>query len=337
MTPRERVLTALRHEQPDYSPYCLPIDPEPLERLDRHYGGTEWRSAVVDHLVALGLDSGHEELGDGRWRDKFGVVWAQANDFHVVEIPLREPTLEGFQPPDLFGPEDLARVQQWCVQPSDLFRGFSIGFSFFERAWSLRGMDNLLMDMVEHPRFVHELMDLLLDLWLPVVDAVGRIEGLDYIQFGDDYGMQRGVIMGTPYWREYLRPRLRAAYARAHSHGKYVAIHSCGDNSPILEDLIEIGVDLFNPFQPEAQDIYEMKRRFGHRIAFWGGIGTQQLLPRGTPEQIRREVRRVKQEIGRDGGLVLSPTKPILPDVPTENAVACVEAMLEGTDSPLGG
>jgi len=135
--------------------------------------------------------------------------------------------------------------------------------------------------------------------------------------------------MGPTHFREYLKPRLKVMYDLAHKHGKDVYIHSCGDNSPILADLIEIGLDVYNPFQPEPQDVYALKREYGKDLTFEGGIGTQVLLPFGTPEGIRAEIRRLKTEIGKGGGFIISPTKPILPDVPTENAVACVEAILE--------
>ncbi|MBD3292486.1 MAG: hypothetical protein GF393_06150, partial [Armatimonadia bacterium] len=163
---------------------------------------------------------------------------------------------------------------------------------------------------------------------LELVDRVADLP-IDGIRFGDDFGGQRGLIMGTPAWREFLKPRLARMYARAHEHGFDVWIHSCGDNSPGIEDLVEIGVDVFNPFQPEAQDVYDMNRQVGDRMTFEGGIGTQELLPMATPERIREEVERLCTEIGAGGGFIISPTKPIMPDVPTANAVACVEAILE--------
>jgi uroporphyrinogen decarboxylase len=336
MTPRERALMALRHEEPDYPPYNLSIEAGPARRLDEYFGGPHWRQAIVNHVVVSGMDLGREELGGGRWRDKYGCVWQDLNIFHTVEPVLKEPTLAGYEPPhNLFTPADLARVKEFSESYPDRLRGFSMGLMLFERAWALRGMENLLMDVIEHPRFVHELFDLLMELHFPILDQIGSLPGIDFVMFGDDFGMQQGIIMGVPHWRTFLKPRLRQLYERAHRWGKWVFIHSCGDNSPIMEDLIEIGVDCFNPLQPEAQDIYALKRRYGRQIAFWGGIGTQQLLPHGTPEQIRAEVRRVKQEMGRGGGLILETTKPILDDVPTENAVACIAAILEGTDTSL--
>ncbi|MGD9498570.1 MAG: uroporphyrinogen decarboxylase family protein [Armatimonadota bacterium] len=331
MTPRERIIAALRHEETDYVPYVIPIDPPVVERLNRHYGSEQWRRRIQGFFEGGGVDWGREDLPDGTWADKFGVIWADApgpGAWHSVRVPLTEPTLAGYQWPELLPEEELARYRQAFSGPHDRYRLMNLGMLFFERAWALRGMENILMDFRLHPRFAHDLFEALMQIHLELIDRLAELP-IDAIRFGDDFGAQCGLIMGTPIWREFLKPRLARMYARAHEHGFDVWIHSCGDNSPILGDLIEIGVDVFNPFQPEAQDVYEMKRRWGQRISFEGGIGTQELLPRGTPAQIRAEVRRLCREVGRGGGFIISPTKPIMPDVPIENAVACVEAILE--------
>jgi len=334
MTPRDRVLMALGHEQPDFTPYVLPIDPEVGARLDEHYGGQEWRGRIVHHTTGFGLTDGRADFADGSgYRDAWGCVWHTKNIFHTTQVPLPEPTLTGYEFPQLLTEEAVAQcrvaAEANAASPQRAFYRAGSGMTFFERAWALRGMEGFLLDLVAEPRFVNELLDRLMAWHLPMIEAFGAIPEVDAIYFGDDFGAQHGLIMGTTWVREYLKPRLNIMYARAHDFGKHVYIHSCGDNSSIIADLIEIGVDIFNPFQPEAQDVYAMKREYGKYITFEGGIGTQGLLPRGTPEGIREEVRRLKREIGKEGGFILSPTKPILPDVPTENAVACVEAVLE--------
>ncbi|MGE5532256.1 MAG: uroporphyrinogen decarboxylase family protein [Bacteroidota bacterium] len=337
MTPRDRVLTALRHEQPDFTPYELPIDAAVYTRLDEHYGGMQWRSRIRSHIGRFGIGDGRVMLDDGTgYRDAWGCVWYNKNIFHTTHVPLPEPTLTGYEMPALLTDEIVANLRQTAeANASDPNRRFLVagsGMTFFERAWALRGMENLLLDLVANPEFANLLFDRLMEWHMPMIEAFGAIPEVDALFFGDDFGAQQGLIMGTKWFREYLRPRLKIMYARAHELGKYVYIHSCGDNSSIIEDLIDIGVDVFNPFQPEAQDIYALKREYGKYITFEGGIGTQHLLPFGTPGSIRAEIRRLKQEIGKDGGFILSPTKPILPDVSTENAVACVEAVLEGTE-----
>jgi uroporphyrinogen decarboxylase len=328
VTPRERVLMALEYREPDIIPYNIPIDPQPAARLDEHYGGREWRSRVQNHAISCGVDWSGERPAEGEWTDRFGVRWTQANIFHSVDVPLKEPSLAGYEWPDLLPDDELSRDREWAAANGHAFRVANMGLLFFERAWCLRGMENLLADLVENPRFVEELFDKLMELHFPLIDRLATLP-VEALGFGDDFGAQRGLLMGTTHWRRVLKPRLRQMYERAHQHGKFVHIHCCGDVSPIIEDLIEIGVDIYNPLQPEPQDIYAMKREYGRHITFEGGIGTQGLLPRGTPEAIRTEVGRLKRELGRDGGFIISPTKPILPDVPTENAVACVEAILE--------
>lgn len=337
MTPRERVWMAINHLQPDFTPYELPIDGAVYARLDEHYGSQEWRARIVPHVARFGIGDGRVMFDDGSgYQDAWGCVWHNKNIFRTTEVPLRQPTLDGYEMPVLVTDEVVENLRQTAAanaaseHPRFLVAGS--GMTFFERAWALRGMENLLLDLVAHPDFANLLFDRLMEWHMPMIETFGAIPEVDALFFGDDFGAQQGLIMGTKWFREYLKPRLKIMYGRAHELGKRVYIHSCGDNSSIIEDLIEIGVDVFNPFQPEAQDIYALKREYGKYITFEGGIGTQHLLPFGTPDTIRTEIRRLKAEIGKDGGFILSPTKPILPDVSTENAVACVETVLEGTD-----
>lgn len=328
MTPRERVLMAMAHHETDIVPYMIPIDPDPAARLDVYYGSNEWRSKVVNHIATCGVDwAGDRGEGDTH-TDLFGTTWVQGNIFHTVDVPLKEPTLTGYELPELLGDEELERNRVWAEAHPDLFKVANMGLMFFERAWALRGMENLLLDFVDQPKFIDELFDRLMEMHFPLIERLATLP-IESIGFGDDVGGQKGLIMGVTHWRRVLKPRLELMYEHAHKHGKYVHIHACGDMSPIIEDLIEIGVDIYNPLQPEPQDIYAMKREYGRYITFEGGIGTQVLLPHGTPERIRAEIQRLKTELGERGGFIISPTKPILPDVPTENAAACVEAILE--------
>jgi uroporphyrinogen decarboxylase len=116
-------------------------------------------------------------------------------------------------------------------------------------------------------------------------------------------------------------------YETVKAHGKKVIIHCCGKVDEILPELIELGVDLFNPFQPEVMDVYRIKKQFGGEIGFWGGISTQQLLPFGTPEQVREEVRRLLDKIGRDGGYIAAPAHAIPGDAKPENIDAMIEVL----------
>jgi uroporphyrinogen decarboxylase len=152
---------------------------------------------------------------------------------------------------------------------------------------------------------------------------------VDSVHFGDDWGQQRGMLMGPKLWRRFIKPHLARMYAAAHEGGKYVTIHSCGKVQEVFPDLIEIGLNCFNPFQPEVMDVYEMKRLYGDRLSFNGGVSTQRTLPYGTPEEIKAEARRLMAEVGQGGGYILSPAHAIPGDAKPENMVALIEAVHE--------
>ncbi len=174
---------------------------------------------------------------------------------------------------------------------------------------------------------MHELMEGLMEAHLAAIKLVARTK-VDAIWLGDDVGAQKGLIMGKPHWETYLKPRLARMYTAVRESGKVLGIHTCGDNTEIIGEYIDMGVQIIDPFQPEAMDVYSLKREYGSEVTFKGGIGTQVLLPHGNPEGIRSEINRLLVECGKGGGFILEPTKPIMADVPTANAVACIETMI---------
>ena len=268
--------------------------------------------------------------------DIFGVRWHQGSTFQITEPVLKEPSLKGYEFPTLIKDEDVPVLREQCEKQKDLFTSYNFGLLFWERAWALRGMDNILMDMVWEPAFVEELFDRLMELHLEAMDKILPLP-FDGIRFGDDFGAQKGTIMGHRHWRKYLKPRLAKMYGKARDAGKIVSIHSCGDNTNILGDLIDIGVQVFNPSQPESNDLAALKKQYGDNITFEGGIGTQVTLPRGTPEEVKQEIRWCRETLGKGGGLIMTTTKPILPGVPTENAVAAVETIIEEAEKGTPG
>jgi uroporphyrinogen decarboxylase len=203
---------------------------------------------------------------------------------------------------------------------------FCIGFSLFERAWTMRGMANVFMDMIEAPEFVDELLDAICDYNVALVRQAVKFN-VDAVHFGDDWGSQRGLLMGPKLWERFLKPRLARQYAAAKDAGKFVTIHSCGKVQEVFPQLIGIGLDCFNPFQPEVMDVYEMKRRYGDSLSFWGGISTQRLLPYGTPDEVRAEAKRMMAEVGKNGGYILAPAHSIPGDAKPENVLALIETV----------
>jgi uroporphyrinogen decarboxylase len=244
-------------------------------------------------------------------------------------LPLREPDLRGCHwPEETVTDDDLMQVERFCAENKDRFTVVVVGTSIFERCWALRGFENMLMDFVEHPAFVEALFERLMQLQLDALDRLLPLP-MDAIAFGDDFGQQKGLIMSPAHWRKYLKPRLARVFATVRAAGKVLHFHSCGDNSEIMGELIDVGVQIFNPLQPEAMDISEMKRLYGRNVCFEGGIGTQATLYRGSPAQVRKEVARCARILGHGGGYIMTTAKPIRPEVPTENAAACMEAIIE--------
>nr|MBP8990148.1 uroporphyrinogen decarboxylase [Clostridia bacterium] len=270
------------------------------------------------------------EISPGFWQDDFGVVWNRTGadkDIGVVDhIILTEPSLSNYRFPDL-DPDQIHREYQALMdRRDDTFKLGSIGFSLFERAWTLRGMENLLMDMVLEPDFVDELLQAILTYHLKVIDIALQYD-IDGFHFGDDWGQQKGLIMGPSYWRRFIKPVLAVMYDRVKQKNKYISQHSCGDIHEILPDLIDIGLDVYQTVQPEIYDLQTLKRDFGRHLTFWGGISTQRLLPFGTPEEVRRVTRETIKMMGKGGGYIAAPTHAIPGDVPPENVIALLQVL----------
>ena len=330
-TPRERVEAAFRFEEPDRLPYTIWVDDEPAARLAAHYGTPDWARRFTNHIHRLTVEwEKKTDLGGGRYLDAHGTEWEAGNILRIVRPALPEPSLKGYAFPDHTDglKATLAPIRsQIHAARRERYIVVGYGFGLFERAWMLRGFEAFFMDLVEHPSFAHDLLDACLEAQLRLVDELLGLPA-DGIIFSDDYGDQRGVIIGPRLWRAFVKPRLARLYRRAHDAGKITLQHTCGNVFEIIPDLMEAGLDCLQCLQPEAMDVYEIKRRYGTRLRLWGGFGTQRLLPKGTPEEIRAEVFRLARELGRGGGYVFTTAKPIRPDVPTENAVALLEAIL---------
>lgn len=150
---------------------------------------------------------------------------------------------------------------------------------------------------------------------------------VDGVRFGDDWGQQQGLIMGPVLWRRYIKPRISRLYGLVRKAGRKVFIHCCGKVDEILPDLIECGVDVFNPFQPEVMNVVEIKRQFGKDLTFFGGISTQKTLPYGTVSQVKEEVRGLIRTIGRSGGYIAAPAHDVPRDAKPENVAALIEVL----------
>lgn len=330
MTPRERVLAAVEHRAPDRVPYQVTFTQPAYAKMVAHTGDPGFAERIGNHLAVAEVEppGAWTEVRPGHWRDEFGVVWNRTIDPDIGNPEGRvvtEANLRSVRFPDPAAPGRFDAAAALAAE-THRARMVALGFSLFERAWTLTGMTELLISMATGDGFADALLDRVLEWNLAVLDGV---LGLDFevMHFGDDWGQQHGLIMGPAHWRRYIKPRVAQMYAKCREAGKFVSIHSCGDIQAILPDLIDIGVNVFNPFQPEVIDVRRAKREFGDRLCFWGGISTQRLLPFGTPEDVRREVQGLLADLGADGGYIAAPAHAIPGDAPPENITALIETL----------
>ncbi|MBI4786403.1 MAG: hypothetical protein HY782_05085 [Chloroflexi bacterium] len=345
ITQRERVIAQINHVETDYLPYTIRFDNDLIEgldcygsdvalRLDRHYGSPAWRGLVdnaIPHIVThmLGVDLAAVPI----YTDVYGSRWrVDRRPFHLCEPALKTCSLDGYQFPEvdaLFGAAWNERTLRAIAQHPDHFIVMGFGLGLWERTWALRGFEQALMDAAAEPDAFEELIEQVANHQLAIIARLAELP-IDGIMFADDWGYQQGVLLGPARWRRILKPRLARLYACAHQAGKYTLSHCCGSVADILPDIIEIGLDVLESVQPEAAKMnpYELKRRFGNHITFWGGLGSQSVIPFGKPEEIRAQVENLCREMGKGGGYILSPAKPLQPETPTENAAAIVESFL---------
>lgn len=332
ITPRERVWQAIRHQEPDRVPHHISYTRLARQKLEAYYGTTDLDEVLDNQIVKYKPRLPEVEEAPGMWRDEFGILWNRTidTDIGVVdEYLLKERSLDGYQFPDPQDPLRYAGLQAFLDNNSTRFRIINLGKSLFERAWMLRGLPELLVDMLEAPEFVEELLDAITEYNLAIIREVTSRD-IDAVMFGDDWAQQNGLLFSPRLWERLIRPRLELMYSSVHTAGKAVFIHCCGKVQSLFPKLIELGVDVFNPFQPEVMDPVETKRQFGERLAFYGGMSIQQILPYGNPQQVRDEARRLIDLVGKGGGFIIAPSHDLPGDIPIENMVAFIETVKAG-------
>ncbi|NQT60003.1 MAG: uroporphyrinogen decarboxylase [Bacteroidetes bacterium] len=328
MDNRQLVIDTLNHKEREIVPYQLDLSAEMEEKVIQALG-PDFLSQV-DNCFAIERNEIFEKVDSYRTRDMFGAVWLldQKGDFGIVEnCQIPEPALQGYDFP-LPDEQTIRRKCERLVSKKNetKFKMYTIGFSLYERAWTLRGVENVLMDMILHPEFITGLLDRIVDYNMAVV-KIAMEYPIDGIFFGDDWGQQKGLIMGPHYWREFIKPQLARQYQFVKDHGLYLCQHSCGDIQEVFPDLIEIGLDIYNTFQPEIYDVAHIKKTFGDQLTFYGGISTQHVLPFGTPAEVAEETKMMIDIMGRDGGYVAAPTHAMPVDIPVENMLAFLEVV----------
>ena len=348
MNPRERVLAAMRRQNPDRVPYMLALTPPMYQTFREKTGATNpseyWDFDVRGVGFATSADVpdySHyypEGLPEGTTIDRMGVAHAPGSFHHFTR--MHHP---------LTAARDVADVRDYPLPNMevaaswghlrDAVQGYhddryavigALEMTLFEASWYIRSMEGLFEDMLTRPEMAALLYDRITAIRVGQVRRYAQAD-VDILDLGDDIATQKGMLMSPRMWRRWLKPRLARVIAAAREIKPDILVwyHSDGDCRAVIPELIEIGVDILNPVQPEVMDPAELKAQYGDRLSFSGTIGTQSTMPYGTPDEVRRVVKERVETVGRGGGLFLAPTHVLEPDVPWENVVAFIEAARE--------
>jgi uroporphyrinogen decarboxylase len=348
MNPRERLLTAMRRETPDRVPFLLSFTPPMMQvfwekteaQNPAEYWDFETRPVWFNSPKPKPDYNRYypEGLPAGTMVDDWGVANVPGSLYHFTKMvhPLRQAeTVEEVVDYPL---PDYARAECWQhlagdvagYHERDLAALGALEMTVFEASWYIRGMEDLFNDMIFQPGLAETLLDRITELRVFQAQAYAGAD-VDILDLGDDIATQRGMLMSPKMWRQWLKPRLARVIeaAKAIKPGVLVWYHTDGDCRDVIPELIEVGVDILNPVQPECMDPAEIKAQYGHQLAFAGTIGTQSTMPHGTPGEVRAVVKERIATVGEGGGLLLAPTHVLEPDVPWENVIALVEAVEE--------
>lgn len=312
-------------------------------RHNPHGGGNTYElERILDEdmlLTSVGWANSYYSGADA-YTDEWGVAWRNVEYrtrfgpgryTEITSHPLAEDgAVEAYRPPDPDRPALYAEAARVIREYGDEYWIVGVTVTtIFECAWALRGLEQLLLDLVLDPDLAERILDLPFRYHLTAARKLVEM-GVDMIWVGDDVGTQQGMMISPGHWRRFLKPRMARFIAELKMINPRVkvAYHSDGLILPIIPDLIEIGVDVLNPIQPACLDPASLKEEFGDRLCFWGTIDEQYTLPFGTPAEVEAEVRARLQTCGRGGGLILGPTHHVQLDTPVENFWAMIRTIV---------
>jgi uroporphyrinogen decarboxylase len=348
ITPRANLLKLWKRQGFDYIPVQFSLCPSLVEEFKKRYG-TDKNYAEFFNFSDRGFSANFIKQQTTDWnkfytKPEYGPeikfdIWGvghepQPGSMHMTRMyhPMRDfNSIEQFQayPYPEFNESEFSDAQSKIDEIHE--QGFAasacMACTIWEVGWYMRSMEEFMMDMMTCDEKAVYHLDRLTELACKRAAAFAAT-GLDHIHFGDDIGMQHSIMMSEELYREWLKPRFAQVVKAAKTANPdiIVSYHSCGYVEPFIPDLIEVGVDVLNPVQPECMSFEKIHAEYGDVLSFWGTIGTQTTMPFGSPDDVRKEVIKNLKIAGAKGGLLCTPTHLLEPEVPWENIEAYIDA-----------
>ncbi|MFO7821389.1 MAG: uroporphyrinogen decarboxylase family protein [Lentisphaeria bacterium] len=311
MDRQQLVKDAIAHKTTERVPYCIRFTREAREKFQKETGTDSIDEFVDNDIIQVGPP--------WWWWDNLGPEWKS------MTPPAKSPAVRGNGSYSEF--RDKLKLLR---DHSDKYILAMIYGSHFEKANAVRGIENFLADMAGEPEFAQKMLDRIIEKNMVMLENFLGCPEIDGVLLGSDWGTQLDLIMSPDTWENMIRPGEQREYDLVHSYDKDVWVHSCGNIVKAIPSLIEMGLDVLNPVQPECMDLNMLKNDYGDKLAFWGGISTQQSLPRGTPDEVKAEARRVRDLMSHDGGYIMAPSQALQADVPIDNILALIDVAKKG-------
>lgn len=328
---KDWIYNTVSHKDTGRVPYHFDFTPPALKKMTEYYGSDD-----IENILSLPIRWGGthtmkplyadtETYGD-QATDEFGVTWSVSDlDRGAPLSPgITKPDLSGYKFPDPDLDYRFEDIDTWCDDNKKHFRLLWVG-ELWERATFIRSMEEILLDLAVNKKFVYELLEGLTDYVMRTMNILLDRYDFEAFSLSDDYGTQKALQMSPGDWRKFVKPFLSQIFELSRKNEKIMMVHTCGNVYEVIGDMIDIGLDILHPIQPETMDIHKLKTEFGKDLTFQGGLGTQNLLPNATTDQVREEVKMLKDTMGKGGGYILEPGITIQGDISLENLLAMIE------------
>jgi uroporphyrinogen decarboxylase len=348
-TPRHDLLRSLRRQGFSKVHVDYVLCDSQIERFNKKFGHSDYETffGLSHRRLELDIKRNYvkgaelfprETLPDSTLFDEYGIGHSKGSElaFHMTRMhhPLKGAGINeitSYPYPTV----DESKLTEFAEKVESIHSRGLASFAFmqmtvWEASWYLRSMEELMVDMMTESDAATILLDKITDFACTKARAYAAA-GIDILTLGDDIGTQTSLMIDVPFWQKWLQPRLERVIREAKKIRPDILIfyHSCGYVTPFINELIKSGVEILNPIQPECMDFDEVHDAFGDRVSFWGTVGTQQLLPYGTSEEVKRVTLSRLDKCGNRGGIVIGPTHIVEPEVPWENLMAIIEAVKE--------